>query len=131
MKTKDIEKYKELHEIFEEKSREISDLKNKYSEYPAKYYDRVESGYDGDEWWVKYIEDGRCGGSDDYTYYGISEEEMLSELEDLEKKYKSEYDKREEKKNKIKEEKEEKEKIEKEKKEKELYEKLKNKYENK
>lgn len=129
MKKEDLEKYKELYEIFEEKSAEIASLKNKYSEYPAKYYDRIESGYDGSEWWVKYIENGRCGDSDDYTYYGISEEEMLSEIEDLENMYKSEYDKREEKKNKIKEAKEAKENIEKEKREKELYEKLKNKYE--
>lgn len=129
MKTTDIEKYKELYEIFEEKSSEIASLKNKYSEYPAKYYDRIESGYDGSEWWVKYIENGRCGGSDDYTYYYISEEEMLSEIEDLENMYKSEYDKREKKKEQLKKEKEAKEKLAIKKREKELYEELKEKFE--
>lgn len=129
MKKKDLEKFKEIYEVIEEKAIKISEIKNKYSERPVRYYDDDKFEYSDGEFGVKLIERGRCGGSDDYHWIDITEEDMLSEIDELEAKYKAEFDLREAKKAKIEEEKKEKEKLAKEKKELELFKKLKEKYE--
>ena len=65
MKKEDLEKFKELYEVIEEKAIEISEIKNKYSERPVRYYDDDKFEYSDGEFGVKLIERGRCGSSDD------------------------------------------------------------------
>jgi len=121
MKKEDLEKFKELYKVIEDKAIEIAILKNKYPKYSLFDCDFGEFG-------VKFIERGRCGGSDDWYYIDVTDEEMLSDLYELEAKYKAEYDLREYEKTKIEEEKKKKEILAKEKSELELFKKLKEKY---
>ena len=128
MKKEDLEKFKELYEVIEEKAIEIAEIKNKYSVGPFKYYDKIKFDCSDGEFGVKLIEKGRCGVSDDWDWIDITDKEMLSELDELEAKYKAEFDLREAEKAKIEEEKKEKERLTKEKSELELFKKLKEKY---
>ena len=128
MKKEDLEKFKELYKVIEDKAIEIAILKNKYPKYSFKYYDEAKFDCDFGEFGVKFIERGRCGGSDDWYYIDVTDEEMLSDLYELEAKYKAEYDLREYEKTKIEEEKKKKEILAKEKSELELFKKLKEKY---
>ncbi len=124
-----LEKFKELSLLFKDKAEKIALLKNKYSEFSPISYDYIQNrGYDEGEWEVVFIERSRCGSDEEYTRY-ISEEEILTDLEVLEEKFKLEYDKKMLVKEKLKKDKEDKEKLQKENNEKMLYVKLKEKYE--
>ncbi len=131
MKKEDLEMYKELHETIEEKALQIAEMKNKYSKNPFKY-DYSEISYDCGEWEVSLIQRVYCSCcSDDSTWYNVTEEEMLSEFDELEEKLKGDYDLRIEKQQKEEELKKQKDKEDKEKRELDLYNQLKNKFENK
>lgn len=130
MKKENLKKFKEIYEVIEDKAIEIAEIKNKYNEYSWRYWDETKFEYSGGEFGVKLIERGRCGASDDWHWIEITDEDLLSELDELEAKYKAEFDLREAEKAKIEEEKKEKERLTKEKSELELFKKLKEKYEN-
>jgi len=124
---KQLEKFKELYKFFYKKAEEIAILKHKYR-YNSYYdYSEVEYDYEENIWYVKLITTRRC--EDDYEYFSITENELLSELSDLEVIFKVEKEKKDAENARLKIEQEEKEKLEKEKRELALYESLKKKYE--
>lgn len=83
---KKIEIFRELDDFFKNKAEQIALLKNKYSEFTPINYDYIQNrGYNSDdnEWEVVFVERSRCGSDEEYTRY-ISEEEILSDLDDIE-----------------------------------------------
>lgn len=129
MKKENLEKFKEIYEEISEKTIEIALLKNQYAKNPIRYWDEINFEYSYGEFGVKLLDKGRHGGSDEWYWIEVTEEEVLSELDELEAKYKAEFDLREAKKTKNEAEKKEKERLNKEKIELELFKKLKEKYE--
>lgn len=120
-----LEDFKKLFELFEKKAEQIALLKNKYRNNFN--YDYVTIEYCDNEWYVKLVKRQRY--EDDYECFYITEDEIVSDINDLEVKYKQEKEKKDAENERLKKEKEEKERIEKEKRDFALYEQLKNKFE--
>ena len=55
MKKENLEKFKELYKVIEEKATDIALLKNKYAERPFKYWDETKFDCDCGEFGVKLI----------------------------------------------------------------------------
>ena len=130
MLNKKLKKFKNLQKMFGDKAEEIAILKNKYT-YSCEY-DYIEVSYDKDdtEWCVSLFKRySRCGDERVGHYY-IDENEILSNISELEEKYKKIYDKKMAEKEILNKDKIEKYKIEKDKKDLILYEQLKEKFEN-
>ena len=121
-----LEQFKKLNIIFEERATQIAILKNKYT-YNFKYDYINMKGYNDDEWEIEFVKTQRCE-DDQYNVY-ITDEEILTDLSELETKYKVEYDKKISEQERLKKALEEKKQQEKEKSELELLKKLKEKYE--
>lgn len=121
-----LEQFKILNDFFEERATQIAILKNKYT-YKFKY-DYINMFYYDNGWEIEFIKRQHCE-DDQYNVY-ITDEEMLTDLSELETRYKVEYDKKIAEQESKKKEIEEKRQLEKEKAELDLYKKLKEKYEN-
>lgn len=128
---KDLEKklkeFNELHDFFEERVEEIGILKN-----TDPNYDFCTVEYDGEEWTVEFVKKSYCGCcSDDTWWVNVSNDEILSDYDEIVEKLKREKEEKEKaaERKKIAEEKARKEAAEKA--EKEEFLRLKKKYETK
>jgi hypothetical protein len=120
-----VEIFRELDDFFKDKAEKIALLKNKYSEFTPVSYDYIENpnyNSDDNEWEVVFVERSRCGCSNEENTIYISEEEILSDLDDIEEKLKIQYEIKMQEKEKIKKDKEDKIELD-------LYNQLKTKYE--
>ena len=115
-----------LDKIFKEKAKQIALLKFENSDYKFNYdYTYVNYNCEVKTWQVEITKKAIHDYDDDHTvYYNISEEEILSDINKLELKFKEEYQQKILEREKLKK----KEILEKEKQEFELYKKLKEKY---
>jgi len=120
---KKLEQFKELHEFFEDRAEKIAELKNNDT-----YSDKWATYEDG-EWEITFMKDSMCGCCPNEEWnITVSDDELLSDFDDIVAKLKAE---KVEKEKKAKEQKAAYDKAEKEKakkKEYEQYKKLKEKY---
>ena len=130
MKNEDLEKFEELYSMLQKRAEKIALLKNEYSVYKIHDIDDVKFDYGYGEWEVTLTKRSTCHCCDDEsTYFDVTKEEMLSDLDVLKQKYKDDYNKKIEETERLKKEQEEKERLKNIAREFEYYKKLKEKYE--
>ena len=131
MKTEDVEKFEELYSILQQKVEKIALLKNEYSGYKIHDIDDVKFDYGYGVWEVTLTKRSTCHCCDDEsTYFDVTKDEILSDIDILKQRYKDEYEKKIEENKRLIKEQEEKERLKNIAREFEYYKKLKEKYEN-